>query len=291
MAQDTATDALRRSRLSVQRRHQILTTVTEELTTLGYEVMTLDSVAARAHCSKATLYRLWATEAQLVIAALDACLSDLLTQEDRDRCDTGSLASDVHAFAATLCQAGQEVRRSSDRPEPSLLERSALGGGRMQNRRCPCVVRLDAIVRRARERGEVARHSGSGAVLDHLVPGFPSHRSLLVGSARTTPPHPFADQVLCQRCLPSGPLTAVCQITFDQRDFMTGNVLIRGFIAVLRCGAGVYWYAWRRHTYVPYHDDIVPLDLPANDTPAPRGDGDRWVGTWELTPSLRSRHR
>lgn len=44
---------------------------------------------------------------------------------------------------------------------------------------------------------------------------------------------------------------------------MIGTVLVRGFISVLRCGARVYWYTWRRHTHVPYHDDIEPLDIPS----------------------------
>ncbi|MFI5864743.1 hypothetical protein [Streptomyces sp. NPDC051546] len=40
-------------------------------------------------------------------------------------------------------------------------------------------------------------------------------------------------------------------------------------------GAGfVYWFAWRRHTYVSYHDDIEPLEVPADalltgPTPSP----------------------
>ena len=37
----------------------------------GYEAMTMDAVAARAHASKATIYRRWPGKAELVRAAVD----------------------------------------------------------------------------------------------------------------------------------------------------------------------------------------------------------------------------
>ncbi len=48
---------------------------------------------------------------------------------------------------------------------------------------------------------------------------------------------------------------------------MISDLLIRALLGLIRGGAYVYWFVWRRHTYVPYHDDIEPLEIPA-DAPA-----------------------
>ena len=42
----------------------------ELLAEIGYDRLTIDSVAARAHASKATIYRRWPGKAELVVDAL-----------------------------------------------------------------------------------------------------------------------------------------------------------------------------------------------------------------------------
>src|SRR6266542_2223133 len=61
----------------------------------GYERLTLDAVAARAHVSKATLYRQWSGKATLVAHALKHS-----RQPIAETVDTGSLRGDFAAIVA-----------------------------------------------------------------------------------------------------------------------------------------------------------------------------------------------
>jgi len=51
---------------------ELLNVVMDLLGEVSYEELSMDLVAARGRCSKATLYRLWPTKPQLVVAALYA---------------------------------------------------------------------------------------------------------------------------------------------------------------------------------------------------------------------------
>ena len=52
------------------REEAILRATLELLAEVGYDQLTIDGVAARAHCSKATIYRRWQGKAELVITAV-----------------------------------------------------------------------------------------------------------------------------------------------------------------------------------------------------------------------------
>ena len=52
------------------REEAILQVTLELLAEAGYDQLTIDGVAARAHCSKATIYRRWQGKAELVTAAV-----------------------------------------------------------------------------------------------------------------------------------------------------------------------------------------------------------------------------
>jgi len=64
----------------------------ELLAEVGYERLTIDAVAARAGAGKATVYRRWASKADLVIDAVDHHRGTALP-------DTGSLRGDLEALA------------------------------------------------------------------------------------------------------------------------------------------------------------------------------------------------
>ena len=82
----------------VTRDAEILQAARGELTERGYERMTMAAVAARAGAGKATVYRRWASKAELVIDAV-ACTADAaLTLEMVP--DTGSLSGDLKALRA-----------------------------------------------------------------------------------------------------------------------------------------------------------------------------------------------
>jgi len=80
----------RRSR-GVSRERAILSAVIGLLGEAGYEAMTMDAVAARAHASKTTIYRRWPGKPELVRAAVDAYIAGRVLRS----ADTGSLRGDL----------------------------------------------------------------------------------------------------------------------------------------------------------------------------------------------------
>jgi AcrR family transcriptional regulator len=86
-------------RLSEERVRVILQSVYELLAEVGYERLRVDAVAARAHASKATLYRHWPTKAALVIDALQACKA-----EAHPVPDTGTLRGDLLAALTIMAE-------------------------------------------------------------------------------------------------------------------------------------------------------------------------------------------
>jgi len=80
------------------RESAILAAVIILLGEMGYEGMTMDAVAARAHASKATIYRRWPGKAELVRAAVDGYVAGRLAPG----ADTGSLRGDLTAVLEAL---------------------------------------------------------------------------------------------------------------------------------------------------------------------------------------------
>lgn len=80
------------------REQAILAAVVDLLGEVGYEAMTMDAVAARAHASKTTMYRRWAGKPELVRAAVDRHVAGRVLTTD----DTGSLRGDLHAVMRAL---------------------------------------------------------------------------------------------------------------------------------------------------------------------------------------------
>jgi AcrR family transcriptional regulator len=80
------------------RERAILAAVIGLLGEAGYEAMTMDAVAARAHASKTTIYRRWPGKAELVRAAVDAHIAERVPGTQ----DTGSLRGDLLAMMQAL---------------------------------------------------------------------------------------------------------------------------------------------------------------------------------------------
>jgi AcrR family transcriptional regulator len=89
--------AARRAR-GEPRERAILAAVISLLGEAGYEAMTMDAVAARAHASKTTIYRRWPGKAELVRAAVDAHIAGRVPGTQ----DTGSLRGDLLAMMRAL---------------------------------------------------------------------------------------------------------------------------------------------------------------------------------------------
>jgi AcrR family transcriptional regulator len=80
------------------RERAILAAVIELLGEQGYEAMTMDAVAARAHASKTTIYKRWRGKPELVKAAVDTYVAGRVPSS----VDTGSLRGDLTAVLLAM---------------------------------------------------------------------------------------------------------------------------------------------------------------------------------------------
>jgi AcrR family transcriptional regulator len=74
----------------------------------GYDGMTIDMVAARAGSARATVYRRWATKAELVLEAVARMSRDDVNLDQLP--DTGNLRGDMTAMILPLSDQEQQVR-------------------------------------------------------------------------------------------------------------------------------------------------------------------------------------
>lgn len=139
------------TRRGPERRTAIYDSVFELLAEVGYDRMTMDAVAARAHVSKATIYRTWPDKPELVAESLAHHFQDSPEPQD-----TGSLRGDLIAQMTRACKFGNSV------------EGEVVAGVMTAAARNPVLARTmreymyekkhnihETIVRRAVERGEV----------------------------------------------------------------------------------------------------------------------------------------
>jgi AcrR family transcriptional regulator len=80
------------------REDAILAATLELLAEAGYDQLTMDAVAARARCSKATIYRRWPGKAELVVAAVREHAGHPVPAAP----DTGTLRGDLLAALAAM---------------------------------------------------------------------------------------------------------------------------------------------------------------------------------------------
>src|ERR1700712_3574137 len=164
MTSTNATSPAGRSPLRGAAREQaILDAAIQLIGEVGYERVTVDAIAARAHSSKTTMYRRWAGKAELVADAL----RHQAQGRDPEVPDTGSLRGDLLATVALI------ARSLANGPGPSLLgmlEAIRDDGmlreliGRQVRERSHEVGRI--ICSRAETRGENVDMNRSDAVLD-----------------------------------------------------------------------------------------------------------------------------
>ena len=176
----TPTDTGARPRVEGEREQQILEATLEVLAEVGYDLLTMDAVAARAKASKATLYRRWKSKPELVVAAVMCHHSDTTSVPD-----TGSLRGDL---LAAYCGHGG----LSDPLARSVLSAVVIAMGRDPEfaevyRRDfigPKLAVSRAVYERARERGEVHPDTDL-SILGPALAGIVLHRAFLLGEAVT----------------------------------------------------------------------------------------------------------
>ncbi|MEU8822381.1 TetR/AcrR family transcriptional regulator [Streptomyces sp. NPDC048636] len=164
--EDQPTARVRRSRLSPERERELHEAVVEMLQEVGYDALTMDAVAARTHSSKATLYRQWKSKPQLVATAL-RCTKPVLLED----VDTGSLRGDLHEIARC-----SEPARERDMALMRGLAQAAHDHEDLQEALrelliYPEIDALNALLRRAVDRGEVAADAPALHYIPHMVCG------------------------------------------------------------------------------------------------------------------------
>lgn len=140
-------------KLDLSRNAVILDATLAVLAESGYDRMTIDAVAARAGAARATVYRRWASKADLVLDAVAR-----LSQTDVEPAqlpDTGSLREDLVAMIRPHTDEEQQLRIRAvtgllalASQEPRLAEAAADAGAR------PWIEAIRALIQRAVDRGE-----------------------------------------------------------------------------------------------------------------------------------------
>ncbi|MGW0460756.1 TetR/AcrR family transcriptional regulator [Streptomyces tendae] len=103
MTGETARTTVRRPRMTPDRELELLSAALDALREVGYGALSMDLIAARGRCSKATLYRQWGSKPKMIAAAVTA-----LRPVDPSRIDTGSLRGDLLSLLGQLTKGAGE---------------------------------------------------------------------------------------------------------------------------------------------------------------------------------------
>jgi AcrR family transcriptional regulator len=180
----TTTDAPRLGRKRDHTRDpEILEAALEVLAETGYDGMTIDMVAARAKAGKATVYRRWASKAELVIEAV-ACMK----HNDLDAAalpDTGTLRGDLVAMIKPPSMLDGERKLRVMAGLASMIARSPELADAAREAIVAPRVRLNRmLLQRAVDRGEIPADTDIGLVAT-ISPAMVTYRALMLGIPAT----------------------------------------------------------------------------------------------------------
>ncbi|MFD3931914.1 TetR/AcrR family transcriptional regulator [Streptomyces sp. NPDC058614] len=171
----TNADPQQRRRMTPVRKAEIYEAVLGLLKDVGYEALTMDAVAARTGCGKATLYRWWHGKPELVVQALGHESPD-----DASLAETGSLRGDLHALVAREDDRVIERRSALLRSvamavqhDPALLE------GVRNHLVRPHTAAVRHLIQQAIGRGEVTPDCPALPFLTEMVLGAVIARDLI----------------------------------------------------------------------------------------------------------------
>jgi AcrR family transcriptional regulator len=145
----------------------ILEAAVDLLAEVGYDAMSIESIAARAKVSKATIYRRWPGKAELVVDALRSRHEPHMV----DPADTGTLRGDLLAFVnnmleqiagvdgALICGMATAVRADAQLGPMLLADKKA------HSERVAAL-----LLSRAQSRGELPADADPGPILT-VAPG------------------------------------------------------------------------------------------------------------------------
>lgn len=155
----------------------ILEATLDVLAETGYDGMTIDMVASRAQAGKATVYRRWASKADLVIDAV-ACLKPKIDVDALP--DTGSLRGDLVALIKTPTIQDAERKGKIMGGLVSLIEKEpSLAEIAHRTIMEPRVAINRILIQRAIDRGE-ARADCDVELLSLVSSAMVSYRTLML---------------------------------------------------------------------------------------------------------------
>lgn len=176
-----STTPIRRPRMTPDRERELLTVALNVLIETGYEALSMDTVATRARCSKATLYRLWQGKPQMIAAALRTKRPHAPSQ-----IDTGTLRGDLVGLAEQLAANAQQNTALVAAMQHAVLTDEALAAAVRTSMLDPegdCLARL---IDRAVKRGELTKRPAAaefgGQMLLSAVLNRPLHHGAVADS-------------------------------------------------------------------------------------------------------------
>ncbi|MGW7425145.1 TetR/AcrR family transcriptional regulator [Streptomyces sp. NPDC054813] len=157
----------------------ILDAALEQLSTVGWNGLTMEGVAAGAQTGKAAVYRRWSSKEELVADALQAGLPRL-----EEAPDLGSVREDLLALCrqardAMFSRPGFALRSVIHECDPMQVER--FHGVIFDGVVGPTTRLIGDIVARGVERGEVRADAANDYVLD-AIPAMMMYRNKISGS-------------------------------------------------------------------------------------------------------------
>lgn len=158
----------------------------------GYGGLTTAAVAARAGVSTATLYRRWSSKEEMVLAAAAAFTADL-----EQRPDTGSLEGDLRLLLRDKAtgltgENGRLVRALIGEAAHNVTLAEALTAAFMT----PVRDRVEEVVRRAVDRGEIAAVEDADLVADFVIGPMVSRLLLTARPTEAAAAETIADRLL-----------------------------------------------------------------------------------------------
>ncbi|MEO8263621.1 MAG: TetR/AcrR family transcriptional regulator [Pseudolysinimonas sp.] len=155
----------------------ILEATLEVLAETGYDGMTIDMVASRVQAGKATVYRRWASKADLVIDAV-ACMKSKVDIDNLP--DTGTLRGDLVALIKTPTIQDAERRAKIMGGLVSLIEREpGLADSAHRAITGPRVAVNRKLFQRAIDRGEISADADI-ELLSEVSSSMVTYRTLML---------------------------------------------------------------------------------------------------------------
>lgn len=157
----------------------ILDATLEQLSTVGWNALTMEGVAARAQTGKAAVYRRWSSKEELVADALRSGLPDLDHADDH-----GSVREDLYRLCLRLRDA--MYSRSGFALRSVLYECDAASAERfhgmvLQRMVAPAQRLFAQAIRQGIARGDV-RPDATAEVIFDVIPGLMMFRAKVRGS-------------------------------------------------------------------------------------------------------------